>query len=273
MTIKIAIIGAAGRMGRMLVQEVLAAPDLALAGALEHHGSSAVGQDAGLVAGTSSSRLTITTNADEAINQADIAVDFTTPENTARMLELCCQRNVGLVLGTTGLSPAQRADVGRAARQIPLVFAPNTSVGINVLIQLVQQATALLGPGYDLEIVETHHRQKKDAPSGTALRLAEALVEASEARGTLALRACYGRHGLVGERPAAEIGIHTVRGGDVVGDHTVFYLADGERLELTHRASSRQTFARGAIRAARWLAGRSSGLYDMQHVLGLKATS
>lgn len=265
----VAIIGCAGRMGQMLVREVQAAEGMHVSAASESAGATALGQDAGLVAGIEALGVPVASDVDALLSQADVAIDFTVPENTAAVAPLAARHGTPLVVGTTGLDARQQETLNRASNEIAVVWAPNMSVGVNVLLRLVAEAAQLLGSDYALEIVEAHHRHKKDAPSGTALRLAEVLASATANQGTLEQRACYGRRG-VGLRPPAEIGIHTVRGGDIVGDHTVMYCGDGERLELTHRASSRQTFACGAVRAARWVLDRPAGLYDMHDVLGLR---
>jgi 4-hydroxy-tetrahydrodipicolinate reductase len=266
---RVAVPGCAGRMGRALVQAVSAAEDMTLSGASEARGSAAVGGDAGLCAGLSPLDVEVTDDLDRLLEGADGVIDFTLPEVTGVLVPRCAGRGLPLVVGTTGLTEAHRATLEDAAGRIPVVFAPNMSIGVNVLLRLVQEAARLLGPAYDLEIVEAHHNRKVDAPSGTALALARALAEATGDQGPLEQRGCYSRHGQIGARPPRQIGIQTVRGGDLVGEHTVMYLGHGERLELTHRASSRQTFARGAVRALRWAAGRPPGLYSMQDVLGL----
>jgi 4-hydroxy-tetrahydrodipicolinate reductase len=269
-TIRVAIPGCAGRMGRALVQAVVAAPDLELCAASERKGAGAIGQDAGTLAGLPLIGVTVGDDPEALLREATGVIDFTAPATSAALAELCAGRGLPMVVGTTGLGPAERAALEAAARQIPLVLAPNTSVGVNLLFELCARAARLLGPEVAIEIVEAHHGAKADAPSGTALRLAQVLAEATAEQGTLEARACFGRHGAVGARPPAEIGIHAVRGGDIIGEHTVYLCAEGERLELTHRASSRQTFARGALRALRWVVGRAPGLYDMQDVLGLR---
>jgi 4-hydroxy-tetrahydrodipicolinate reductase len=203
-----------------------------------------------------------------ALAVCDAVIDFSATQITARVAESCASAGKVLVIGTTGHELAEREQIAAAARSIPLVFSPNYSVGVNTLFWLTRKAAEILGPGFDLEVVEMHHRLKKDAPSGTARHLAEILAEVR--RLDYAECARHGRSGLVGERTEDEIGVHALRGGDVVGDHTVIYAAPGERLELTHKASSRDTFARGALRAAKWAAGQPAGLYDMQDVLGLK---
>jgi 4-hydroxy-tetrahydrodipicolinate reductase len=264
---RIAILGADGRMGRALVRAVVAAgPEAKLAAATEHDASAAIGHDAGVVAAGQALGVLIKAGVPET-GAADVWIDFTVPEATVAYTEAAVAAGAALVIGTTGLSPEQRAAIDRASKKVPIVFAANYSIGINVMLKLVADAAQTLGSAYDLEIVETHHRAKRDAPSGTALRLAEALAEATGR--DLGADARYERHGDIGPRPHAQIGVQTLRGGDVVGDHTVHFMGQGDRLEITHRASSRDTFATGAVRAALWLAGRPAGLYDMRSVLGL----
>jgi 4-hydroxy-tetrahydrodipicolinate reductase len=264
---RIAVLGADGRMGRALVRAVAArAPDARLSAAMERSGSPSLGQDAGLVAGSSAASVAIAAGL-PAAGAADVWIDFTVPAATAAVADAGAAAGAALVIGTTGLGAEQRAAIERAAKKVPVVFTPNFSVGVNVMLQLVANAARALGPGYDLEIVETHHRAKRDAPSGTALRLAEALGAATGR--DLAQTARYARHGEIGPRTPTEIGVQAVRGGDVFGDHTVMFLGDGDRIEITHRASSRDTFAHGAVRAALWLHGKPPGLYDMRAVLGL----
>jgi 4-hydroxy-tetrahydrodipicolinate reductase len=270
MTLGAAIPGCAGRMGRALVQAVVASDGLALSGAAEVAGSPALGQDAGSLAGLPPQGVLVSADLTAALEGADGVIDFTVPVVTAALCPLCAERGVPMVVGTTGLDEGQLEGLRRAAQQVPVVFAPNMSVGVNVLLRLAAEAARLLGPGYELEIVEAHHSNKVDAPSGTALRLAQVLAEATAEAGDLEERACYGRQGAIGKRPQHQIGVQTVRGGDIVGEHTVMYCGEGERVELVHKASSRQTFARGAVRALRWVTGREPGLYDMQDVLGLR---
>lgn len=263
----IAVLGADGRMGRALVRAVVAAgPEAKLTAATERAGSPALGQDAGVVASGQALSVPISAGV-PATGAADVWIDFTVPAATVAYTEAAVAAGAGLVIGTTGLSAAEKAAIDRAAKKVPVVFAANYSIGVNVMLKLIADAAQTLGPSYDLEIVETHHRAKRDAPSGTALRLAEALAEATGR--DLAKEARYERHGEIGARPATQIGVQTLRGGDVVGDHTVFFLGQGDRVEITHRASSRDTFAVGAVRAALWLKGRPAGLYDMRNVLGL----
>ena len=253
-------------MGRAIVRAIAANPQAKLAAAVGRTGAASLGQDAGLVAGTGARGVLIQEGLPHK-GVAQVWVDFSVPAATLAAAQAAAAGGVAMVIGTTGLSPAQKADLAMAAREVPIVFAANTSVGVNVLLKTVGDVARALGPGYDLEIVETHHRNKRDAPSGTALRLAEALADATKR--DLGATARYERHGDIGPRTDAEIGIQTLRGGDVVGDHTVFFLGNGERIEITHRATSRDTFAHGAVRAALWVEGRPPGLYDFRDVLGL----
>lgn len=263
--IRVAVVGVAGRMGRALVESLAAHPQATLAVALEQAGHPSLGQDAGAAVGRHTG---VTIGADlAALAGADVLIDFTRPEGTLAHLAVCRQHDVRMVIGTTGFDDAGKAALADAAKSLPLVMAPNFSVGVNVLINLLDTAARALGDGYDVEIIEAHHRHKVDAPSGTALRLGEA-VAAALGR-DLAASAVYGREGITGERDPKTIGFATVRGGDVVGDHTVLFAGIGERIELTHKASSRATFAEGAVRAACWLAEQPAGLYDMRDVLGL----
>ncbi len=262
----VAVAGASGRMGRMLVEAVLAADDVRLAGALDIAGSAALGSDAAAFAGRSSG-VSVTSDLRDGIAHARVLIDFTRPDGTLAHLDACRELGVKMVIGTTGFSEAQKARIADAARAIAIVMAPNMSVGVNVMLKLVASAARALGDAYDVEIVEAHHRHKVDAPSGTALALGES---AAAALGRdLASCAVYERHGVTGERDGATIGFSTMRGGDIVGDHTVLFAGTGERIEITHRSSSRATYAQGALRAARFLAGKPSGLYGMGDVLGL----
>ena len=268
--IRVAIAGAGGRMGQALIEAVLADPKLALTAALDVPKSPLAGQDAGLRFGRATG-VVVGVDLDAAARAADVLIDFTRPEGTMAHLEACVRHGTGAVVGTTGLDDAQGARLRAFAERIPIVLAPNMSVGVNVLLSLVETAARQLGPGYDIEIVEMHHRHKVDAPSGTAIALGEAA-----ARGTgraLADAAVYARHGLTGERKPGTIGFAALRGGDIVGDHTVVFAGAGERLELVHRAASRQNFAAGALRAVHFVAARRisarAGLADMRDVLGL----
>jgi len=270
----IGVLGATGKMGGAIIRAIATTPGATLAAAVERPGHPALGQDAGVIASGVSAGVPITTGTPA--NKTDVWIDFSIPVATLAAARAAAARGVAMVIGTTGLSTDDREELRAAARQIPIVFTPNMSVGVTMLLKLVADAARVLGPGYDLEIVETHHRAKRDAPSGTALRLAEALADATGR--DLGATARYQRHGEIGPRTDEEIGIQTVRGGDVVGDHTVHFLGTGERIEITHRATSRDTFAHGAVRAALWLASggaggtaqrRPPGLYDMRDVLGL----
>jgi 4-hydroxy-tetrahydrodipicolinate reductase len=266
-TTRIAVIGAAGRMGRAIVQTIAGTPGAQLSAAVEQSGNPRLGMDAGTLAGLEPLGVVVGTGT-PARGAADVWIDFSAPSSTVACAHAAAAAGAAMVIGTTGLSTADKNDISAIANAVPVVLAPNMSVGVTVLLRLVAEAARALGPSYDLEIVETHHRHKRDAPSGTALRLAEALAEATGR--DLGATARYERHGDIGPRTAGEIGIQTIRGGDVVGDHTVFFLGAGERIELTHRAHSRDTFAQGAVRAALWLSGREPRLYDMRDVLGLR---
>ncbi|MBL8333932.1 MAG: 4-hydroxy-tetrahydrodipicolinate reductase [Rubrivivax sp.] len=265
--LRIAVAGASGRMGRMLVEAVLASGDCELAGALDIPGSPALGQDAGAFLGRSTG-VAITADLAAGLARAHVLIDFTRPEGTLAHLEACRARGVAMVIGTTGLSPEQKALIGAAATVLPIVMAPNMSVGVNVVLKLLEQAGRALAQGYDIEVIEAHHRHKVDAPSGTALALGEAVARAQGRE----LKDCavYARQGHTGERDPSTIGFATVRGGDIVGDHTVLFAGTGERIEITHRSSSRANYAAGSLRAARFLRGRAPGLYGMDDVLGLK---
>ena len=266
-TLPIAIAGASGRMGRMLVEAVLQAGDCRLAGALDVAGSPALGQDASAFLGRPSN-VAVTSDLRQGLAGARVLIDFTRPEGTLAHLAVCRELGVAAVVGTTGLSPAQKAEVAAHALHIPIMMAPNMSVGVNVVFKLLDVAARALATGYDIEIIETHHRHKVDAPSGTALRMGE-VVAAALGR-DLAQCAVYAREGITGERDPSTIGFSAVRGGDIVGDHTVLFAGTGERIEITHRSASRANYAQGSLRAARFLAGQPSGLFDMHDVLGLR---
>src|SRR5512138_1292203 len=267
--VNVVVTGAAGRMGTQIVRLVRATEGMAVSGAVER-GGAAVGQDAGVLAGLGPIGVAVVDDLAKALAGADAVIDFTSHEASARHAEVCAEKGVPLVIGSTALTPEDKARVAAAAKRIPIVLSPNMAVGVNVLFELVRQAAKVLGEDYDVEIVELHHKKKRDAPSGTAVRLGEVAAEAlgRDPKDALA----YARHGILGERPPWQIGVQTLRGGDVVGEHTVYFCGDGERLELTHRATSREQFARGAVRAARWIVGKPPGLYDMADVLGLKGT-
>jgi 4-hydroxy-tetrahydrodipicolinate reductase len=265
--LKTVIAGVSGRMGRALLEAVAADPGCALHGALDRAGSMAVGQDAGLYSGTQTG-IAITDQTATALADAHVLVDFTRPEATLGYLDACRKTGVNLIIGTTGFDTAGKDAIQAAAKEIGIVFAPNFSVGVNLLMQLAETAARVLSEGYDIEIIEAHHRHKIDAPSGTALGIGQAVADALGR--DLKTCAIYGREGVTGERKPDTIGFATVRGGDIVGDHTLLFAGIGERVELTHKASSRATFAQGALRAAKWLQGKGPGLYDMRDVLGLK---
>lgn len=264
--LRVAVAGASGRMGRMLVEAIDAAPDLRLSGALDTPGHVSLGQDALAFAGRSSG-IPIVDSVDTALADTDVLIDFTRPQGTMLHLAACRRHSVGLVIGTTGFTPAERDAIREASAEVAIVMAPNMSVGVNVVLELLEQAARLLDDGYDIEGIEAHHRHKVDAPSGTALAMGER-VAAALGR-SLADCAIYGREGVTGERDRSTIGFSTIRGGDIVGDHTVLFAGTGERIEITHKSSSRATYAQGSLRAARFLAGRREGLYDMRAVLGL----
>ncbi len=258
---RIVLPGAAGRMGRMIAQVIAETPDTELAAALERPDSPHLGEDA-------APGVKIGADLEHALERADVLIDFTAPEATARTAERAAAHGVAMVIGTTGLGDAELGRIRAASQKIPIVISANMSLGVNVLFGLLADAARALGDAYDVEIVELHHRQKKDAPSGTAMAMARVL--ASALGRDLATDARYGREGQVGARTQKEIGVLAVRGGDIVGEHTAYFCGLGERLEITHKAASRETFARGAVRAAGWVRGRPAGLYDMQDVLGLK---
>jgi len=267
--IRTTIIGAAGRMGRMLVAQIKADRELHLAGAVEFPGCPLLGQDAGLVAGVGETGVKIVASLDAALAGTDAVIDFSTPESTLAAAPKAIAAGASLVIGSTPLTAEHRAALKALADRGGRILAtPNMSVGINLLFALCAKVAPILGEDYDIEVVEMHHNRKKDAPSGTAVRLGEILAQATGR--DYAKDAVHGRVGLVGARTRREIGMHALRGGDVVGDHTVIFAADGERVELIHRASSRETFAKGALRAVRFLASARPGLYDMQDVLGLR---
>ncbi len=265
--LNVAVAGAGGRMGRMLIEAVLASSDCRLSGALDVEASPVLGHDAGAFAGRASG-VAITADLRRGLAAADVLIDFTRPEGTLAHLAQCRELGVRMVIGTTGFTPAQKAEIAAAALQIAIVFAPNMSVGVNVMLRLLEMAARSLGEGYDIEVLEAHHRHKVDAPSGTALAMGEVLARA---RGVdLATHGVFARHGHTGERPRGSIGFATLRGGDIVGEHTVMFAGTGERIEISHKSGSRANYADGSLRAARFLAGRLPGLYGMDDVLGLK---
>ncbi len=263
---KIAIAGASGRMGRMLIEAVQAADDCALGGALDIASSPAIGIDALAFSGQRSG-IDITADLRTGLKDARFLIDFTRPEGTLAHLKVCRELGVKAVIGTTGFTPAQLDEIRDVARDIAIVMAPNMSVGVNVVLKLLAQAAKALKEGYDIEIIEAHHRHKVDAPSGTALKMGEVVAEAIGRD----LKSCavYGREGVTGERDPSTIGFATVRGGDIVGDHTVLFAGIGERIEITHKSSSRSTYAQGSLRAVRFLANQPHGLFGMNDVLEL----
>lgn len=264
---RIGIVGAGGRMGRMLIEAILKGEGVVLGAAFDVPGSPAIGKNAGELVGMASDVL-VTDDVAAGLKLIDVLIDFTRPQGTLVHLELCRQAGVGMVIGTTGFEADGKVLIADAARDIPVVFAPNMAVGVNVVFKLLDMAARIMNQGYDIEVVEAHHRMKIDAPSGTALRMGE-VVAAALGR-DLEDCAIYGREGVTGERDPSTIGFATVRGGDIVGDHTVMFCGIGERVEITHKASSRMPYALGSLRAARFMAGRKNGLFDMQDVLGLR---
>ena len=266
-TLDIAVAGAGGRMGRSVAQACAEAADVRLAAALEAPGYALVGTDAGLIAGVGAQGVFVVDRPAD-MEPFDVLIDFTNPQGALEHLEECVRRGRGAVVGATGFDEAQRAATRAFALRVPVVVAPNMSVGVNLCFRLVESAARALGDDVDVEIVEAHHRHKVDAPSGTALRMGEVVAEALGRD----LRQCavYGREGRTGERARATIGFETIRAGDIVGEHTVLFAGTGERVEITHRSSSRMNFAVGALRAARWVRGQPAGMYDMQDVLGLR---
>lgn len=264
---RIAVAGASGRMGHMLIEAIRAADDCRLAGALDQPSSPAIGNDAAAFLGHASG-VPVTADLRAGLAGAQVLIDFTRPEGTLGHLKACRELGVNLVIGTTGFSEAQKQQIADAARDIAIVMAPNMSVGVNVTMKLLEMAAKALSTGYDIEIIEAHHRHKVDAPSGTALKMGEVIAQ-SLGR-DLKDCATYAREGVTGERDPSTIGFATIRGGDIVGDHTVLFAGTGERIEITHKSASRATYAQGSLRAVRFLAGRKSGLFDMFDVLGLR---
>ena len=265
--LNIAVAGASGRMGQMLVKAVRAAPDCRLTGALDLLGSPALGSDAAAFLGQHAG-VHITADLTQGLAGADVLIDFTRPEGTMAHLQRCRALGVKLIIGTTGFSEPQKAEIAAAAQDIAIVMAPNMSVGVNVTLKLLELAAQALATGYDIEIIEAHHRHKVDAPSGTALQMGEVIAGALGRN----LKDCavFAREGVTGERDPSSIGFATIRGGDIVGDHTVLFAGTGERIEISHKSSSRATYAQGGLRAARFLANRPRGLFNMFDVLGLK---
>ncbi|MFO7641691.1 MAG: 4-hydroxy-tetrahydrodipicolinate reductase [Candidatus Competibacteraceae bacterium] len=266
--IHVAIAGAAGRMGRHLLEACQQAGGVCCTAASEHPDSPFIGGDAGEAAGIGRLDIPIVADLAPLTDRFEILIDFTRPSATLKHLTLCQATGKAMVIGATGFSAEQRTEIAHAAEQIPIVFAPNMSVGVNLCFKLLELAAQVLGDGVDIEIIEAHHRHKVDAPSGTALAMGQ--IIATTLGRNLEQCAVHGRHGVTGERNSTTIGFSTIRAGDIVGEHTVLFADAGERIEITHRASSRMTFAKGAVRAAVWLAGRDTGLFDMRDVLGLR---
>jgi 4-hydroxy-tetrahydrodipicolinate reductase len=263
---KIAVAGASGRMGRMLIEAIRNAPDMQLSGALDVAGAPGLGADAASFTGKPAGVL-IESDLAKGLADAGYLIDFTRPEGTLKHLEYCAAHGIRMIIGTTGFDAAGKAAIAAAAKKTAIVFAPNMSVGVNVTMKLLELAAKSFSEGYDIEIIEAHHRHKVDAPSGTAIKMGE-VIAAALGR-DLNDVAVYAREGVTGERDPSSIGFATIRGGDIVGDHTVLFAGIGERIEISHKSASRVTYAHGSLRAARFLAGKSSGLYDMQDVLGL----
>lgn len=266
--VRIAVAGAAGRMGGRIINAICANDQAELVGAFEAEGHGALEQKVSVIAACPSAPGFVTSMPAKAIERADVLIDFTAPQATLANLKACAKFSKAAVVGTTGLKPEELDQLKKYAEQIPLVFAPNMSVGMNLMFKLVGQMARVLGPSFHLEVLEAHHDQKKDAPSGTAVRLVKELCDARGWEPEQVTK--HGRQGMIGARSTDELGVSVIRGGDIVGDHTVYFIGQGERLELTHRAHSRDTFVQGALRAAIWVAGKPAGLYDMLDVLGLK---
>ena len=264
--VNIGVVGVAGRMGQAIVQAIEENSQAQLSAAIQHEKSSLLGADAGEIAGIGKIGVPVVAKLEEA--EFDVLIDFTLIEPTLNHIDYCKQNNRRIVIGTTGFSDKQKQQISAAAKELPIVFAPNMSVGVNLCFHLLKQAAEVLGDDSDIEIIEAHHRHKLDSPSGTALRMGEVIADTLGR--DLSECAVYGREGIAEPRDRNTIGFATVRAGDIVGDHTVLFAAEGERVEITHKASSRLTFAKGAVRAAVWLMQQKSGLYDMQDVLGLK---
>ena len=265
---RVAVIGASGRMGKNLISAIVDEPGVSLGAAILKPGSSLLGADAGEIAGVGKLGVSAVASLADCVDDFDVLIDFTTPALTLQNAAFCAQHNKAIVVGTTGLNDAEKAALDTASTDSAVVFAPNMSVGVNLTLKLLATAAQILGDDYDVEIVEAHHRHKVDSPSGTALRMGEVVAEALGR--DLKECAVYGREGQTGARTQKEIGFETIRAGDVVGEHSVWFATEGERIEIVHKASSRMTFAKGAVRAAKWLEGKAVGMYDMQDVLNLK---
>ncbi|MFZ3207424.1 MAG: 4-hydroxy-tetrahydrodipicolinate reductase [Geobacteraceae bacterium] len=266
--IKVAVCGAAGRMGSRIIAAIKETEGCGLSGALERPGHPLTGQDAGFIAGLGSVGVVISDDLNSVVKGCDVLIDFTTPKVSLKNLEVCGLFGKATVIGSTGFTPEERELARELARDIPVVLAPNMSVGVNVCLKVLADVAKILGGDFDVEIVEAHHRLKKDSPSGTAVRMGEVVAKALGRDYNQV--ANYHREGICGERTREEIGMQTIRGGDIVGEHTVYFIGEGERIELTHRAHTRDMFSRGSVRAAKWVVGQKPGLYDMQDVLGLR---
>lgn len=267
--LRIAVVGAGGRMGRQLIQAIQSHAGVTLGAALEREGSSLIGTDAGELAGIGQSGIHIQDSLESVINDFDILVDFTRPEGTLYHLKVCSEHHKGMIIGTTGFDDAGKKAIEQAAQHIPIVFAANFSVGVNLVLKLLEKAAKVMGDYADIEIIEAHHRHKVDAPSGTALAMGESI--ATSLGRSLADCAVYSREGYTGERESGSIGFATIRAGDIVGEHTAMFADIGERVEITHKASSRMTFANGAVKASLWLSDKNKGLYTMKDVLDLES--
>lgn len=266
--IKAIVTGAAGRMGSRIINVLATSEGIALGGALERKGHTLLGQDAGGLAGIAATGIKIVDDLGAALRSGDVLIDFTFPEASLGNLKVCAEQGKAIVIGSTGFTKEQMAEVAKLVQKVPCVLSPNMSVGVNVCFKVLADLAKILGHEFDAEIVEWHHRLKKDAPSGTAVRMGEVVAKALGRDYQKAAK--YHREGVTGVRTNEEIGMQTVRGGDIVGEHTVYFIGMGERVELTHRAHTRDMFARGAVRAAKWVVGKKPGLYDMQDVLGLR---
>jgi 4-hydroxy-tetrahydrodipicolinate reductase len=264
---KIAVAGASGRMGRMLIETIRNADDAVLSGALDVPGAASIGTDAAAFLGKSSG-IVIQAELSKGLADAEYLIDFTRPEGTLAHIEYCAAHGIKMIVGTTGFDDAGKAAIAAASKKIAIMFSPNMSVGVNVTMKLLEMAAKSFSEGYDIEIIEAHHRLKVDAPSGTALEMGKVIANALGR--DLKENAVFAREGVTGERDPSSIGFATIRGGDIVGDHTVLFAGIGERIEITHKSSSRVTYAHGSLRAARFLSGKAAGLYDMQDVLGLR---
>ncbi|MDO4625934.1 MAG: 4-hydroxy-tetrahydrodipicolinate reductase [Pasteurellaceae bacterium] len=267
MALKIGIVGAGGRMGRQLIQAVQNADGVELGAAFERSGSSLIGADAGELAGIGALGIVVSQDVAEQTDKFDVLIDFTRPEGTIEHLQICVTHNKAMIIGTTGFDDRGKAAIAEAAKHIPIVFASNYSVGVNLVFKLLEKAAKVMGDSCDIEIIEAHHRHKVDAPSGTALSMGEHIAKALGR--DLKKNGVFTREGITGERKQEDIGFATIRAGDVIGEHTVWFADIGERVEIAHKASSRMTFANGAVRAAKWIADKKSGLFDMTDVLDL----